>query len=81
MNIQSHSDEKTGILGIVDGIASKENARVIKADLEDLPGVHNVELIVGAFRIRFDPAIVSEQQFDDAVKIAGFQSSGFHVAA
>jgi copper chaperone CopZ len=81
MIIPSHSDEKTGILGIVDGITSEENARLIKADLEDLPGVHSVEVIIGAFRIRFDPAIVTEQKFDHAIKIAGFESSGFHVAA
>jgi copper chaperone CopZ len=81
MHIQSHSVEKTGFLGIVDGITSKENARVIKADLEDLPGVHSVEVIIGAFMIRFDPSVVAEQQFDDAIRTAGFETSGFHVAA
>ena len=35
MNVQSRSDEKTGILGIVDGITAEENVRLINADLED----------------------------------------------
>ena len=81
MSIQCNSDEKTGFLGIVDGITSKDNARLIKADLEDLPGVHSVEVIIEAFVIRFDPAIVAEQQFNDAIKMACFETSGFHVVA
>jgi len=80
MSIQSHSEERTGILRVVDGIKSDEMARVIKADLEDLPGVHNVEVIGFAVRIHFDPALVTEQQFYQAIKVAGFQASAFQTA-
>jgi len=81
MNIQSHSNEKTGIVRIIDGIKSDQKARAIKAGLGDLPGVHSVEIIGSAVRVRFDPAIVTEQQFYQAIKTAGFQASGFQMAA
>ena len=47
MSIHLLYSEKTGILRIVDGIDFDEKARVIKADLEDLPGVLDVGLIGG----------------------------------
>jgi len=80
MSIQSHSDEKTGILRIVDGIKSDQKARAIKAGLGDLPGVRSVEVIGLAVRVRFDPQIVTEQQFYQAIKTAGFQATGFQTA-
>jgi len=73
--------DEFGFLGIVDGIKSLEKGRVIKADLEDLPGVHHVEILEQGARIRFDPDIVNERQFEEAVRIAGFQASGFQMAA
>jgi len=81
MSTPYNSEEKTGIAGIVDGINSDEDARAIKADLAGLPGVHSVEVIGSSVRIRFVPGIVTSQQFDYAIKIAGFQSSGFRTTA
>lgn len=81
MTIRSHSRDDTGFLGVFDGITAKGKARIIKADLEHLPGVHSVKVISGAFRIRFDPAIATESQFSRAVKAAGFQTRGFHTTA
>ena len=80
MNIQSQSDEKTGILRIIDGIKAEEQAREIQAALGDLPGVHGVEIIGFVVRIRFDPQIVTEQQFYQAIKTAGFRASGLQTA-
>lgn len=81
MKTQYSGREEFGILAIVDGIKSIEKGRVIKADLEDLPGVHRVEILEEGARIRFDPDIVSERQFEEAVRIAGFQACGFQMAA
>ncbi len=63
MNIQFHSDRKTGFLQIVDGVKSGEKARTIKAGLGDLPGVRSVEVIGSAVRARFDSQMVTNQQF------------------
>ena len=68
------------MLRIIDGVNSDGKARAIKAGLGDLPGVHGVEIIGSAVRIRFVPAIVTEQQFYQALKTAGFQASGFQAA-
>jgi hypothetical protein len=81
MTIRSHSRDETGFLGVFDGITAKGKARIIKADLEHLQGVHSVKVISGAFRIRFDPAMVTEKQFNKAIKTAGFQTRGFHTTA
>jgi copper chaperone CopZ len=75
MSIQLHPTEKIGVLHIPNGIKSEGDARAIKAALEDLPGVHAVELARDGANIRFDPDLVSEQQFYTAVKIAGFHAS------
>jgi copper chaperone CopZ len=80
MNIQSQSVERTGMLRIIDGVNSDRKARAIKAGLGDLPGVHSVEVIGSSVRVRFVPAIVTEQQFYPAIKTAGFQASGFQTA-
>jgi copper chaperone CopZ len=77
MKIQSRSDERTGMLRISDGVDSDRMARAIKAGLGDLPGVYNVEVIGSSVRVRFVPTIVTEQQFYQAIKTAGFQASGF----
>jgi len=77
MDIQSLVEEKTGILRFVDGIKSDQKWRAIQASLAGLRGVHCVELLGAVARIRFDPRKVTEQQFYEAVKIAGFHASGF----
>ena len=44
--------------------------------------IRNLENKIGVrLIIRFDPSIVTEQQFDDAIIPAGFETSGFHIAA
>jgi hypothetical protein len=63
------------------GIGSDEKARFIKADLEDLPGVHRVEVLDEGVRICFNPTIVREGQFERAIRLAGFKASGFHMSA
>lgn len=80
MNAHVHSVEKTGILHITGGIHSEEELLPIRASLEDLPGVHAAELTKDGIRLRFDPGLVSEQQFYEAVKLAGFHASGFVAA-
>jgi copper chaperone CopZ len=80
MNIQSHQEQQTGILRIVDGIKSELKSQSIQACLEALRGVQGVEVIGAVVRIRFDPQIVTEQHFYEAVEIAGFQASGFQTA-
>jgi len=80
MNIQSHSDQKTGILRIVDGINSDQQARSLRSGLGDLPGVRRVEIIGSAVRVHSNPQIVTEQQFYQAIKTAGFQATGFQTA-
>jgi copper chaperone CopZ len=80
MNIQSHPEQQTGILRIIDGIQSDEKAHAIQACLEVLRGVQGVEVIGAVVRIRFDPQIVTEQRFYEAVEIAGFQANGFQTA-
>lgn len=77
MNAYVHSAEKTGILRITGGTHSDERLLPIKADLEDLPGVHSVEATKEGVRVRFNPDLVSEQQFYEAVKVAGFHASDF----
>ena len=81
MNIQAPAGERSGMLRIVDGIKSDQKAREIKAGLGDLPGVHSVEVIGSAVRVRFAPDIVGDQQFYQAIRTAGFQASGFQTAA
>jgi copper chaperone CopZ len=81
MSIQSHPSEALGILRITGGIHSDEQALFIKAALEDLPGVHAVELSRDAATIRFDPDLTAEQQFYEAVKLVGSHASGFAAQA
>jgi len=81
MSTPSHSDEKTGILRIVDGINSEEKTRAIRSGLGDLAGVRSVEVMGSAVTVRFNPQLVSAQQFYQAIKTAGFQATGFQTAA
>ncbi len=80
MNTPSHAGEKVGMLRIVDGIQTDLKGRAIRSGLGDLPGVREVEVIGSAVRIRYVPEMVSEQQFFQAVKTAGFQASGLQTA-
>jgi len=77
MKARAHPHEITGVLQITGGIYSAEKALAIKAALEDLPGVHAVEAAQDGVRVQFDPDLVSEQQFYEAVKLTGFHASDF----
>ena len=79
MNALVHANEKTGMLEITGGIYSIEKALSIRAALEDLPGVYATEVRRDGMRLRFDPDLVSEQQFYEAVKLSGFHASDFFV--
>jgi len=79
MNVSAHPLQKTGVLRITGGLHSETEALALKAALEDLPGVYAVELNRHAARLRFDPDLVSEQQFYEAVKIGGLHASDFTV--
>ncbi|MDR3406103.1 MAG: hypothetical protein P4L99_26690 [Chthoniobacter sp.] len=79
MNVHAHPLQKTGILSITGGIHSEEAALTLKAALEDLPGVYATETTRNPVRLRFDPYLVTEQQFYGAAKIAGFHASDFTV--
>lgn len=81
MNMQSDSAEREGILRIVDGIKSEEKALALKAGLEDLPGVHVVQLSGDNVEIYCDAELATEQQFYEAVKVVGFKACDFHWAA
>lgn len=80
MTAQLSETERTGILAIVGGVKSEEKALVIKAALEDLPGVHEVDFVGPAARVRFEAEMVTAQQLYNAVKTVGFQASELHVA-
>lgn len=67
------------MLSITGGIYAAEKARSIRAALEDLPGVLAVDVRKNDVRLHFDPVLVSEQQFYEAVKIAGFHASDFFI--
>jgi hypothetical protein len=79
MSLLSHPGERTGILQIM-GSQSEQKTRDIKAGLGDLPGVYSVDVIGSNVSIRFLPSIVTEQQFYQAIRTAGFQASGFQWA-
>ncbi len=65
------------MLSISGGVKSQKTALAIKAGLEDVPGVHGVELTAEGARIRFNPDIANEQKFYEAVKIVGYHGSTF----
>ena len=77
MSNQTQAPEKAGILEISGGVRTEEAALAIKAGLEDLPGVHGVEVQRDGVRIRFNPNLAHEQKFYEAVKIAGYHASTF----
>ena len=79
MNAQVHTNEKIGVLKITGGIHSGEKALAIKAALEDLPGVYATEIHPDGVRLHFDPELISEQQFYEAVKLGGFHACDFSV--
>jgi len=79
MKARAHPHEITGVLQITGGIYSAEKALAIKAALEDLPGVYGTEIRRDGMRLQFDPELVSEQQFYEAVKLSGFHASDFFV--
>ena len=79
MNAQVHANEKTGVLLITGGIPNAAKALAIKAALEDLPGVYATEIRRDGARLHFDPELISEQQFYEAVKLGGFHASDFFV--
>jgi copper chaperone CopZ len=81
MGIQLQGGEESGTLDIVDGIHSDQKAREIRAGLGDLAGVYGIEISGAKVRVHFVPALVTEQQFYQAIKTAGFQASGFAVDA
>lgn len=80
MNAPLGPTEKEGDLEITGGIRHEGKALALKAALEDLPGVHDTEIIRNAIRVRFDPELVSEQQMYEAVKIAGYHASDLIIA-
>ncbi|HSI11362.1 MAG TPA: hypothetical protein VK961_04935 [Chthoniobacter sp.] len=79
MNALVHAHEKTGVLQITGGIHSAEKALALKAAVEDLPGVYATEFRWEGMRVHFDPQLAFEQQFYEAVKLAGFHASDFFV--
>jgi hypothetical protein len=81
MSVPFHADERTGFLQIIGGINSEQDSRDIRAGLGDLAGVYGVEITGSTVKVRYVPATVSEQQFYQAIKTAGFRASGFQMAA
>jgi hypothetical protein len=79
MNVLAHPSARKGLLRIDGGIYPEEKALAIKAALEDLPGVYETAIRRDAVELFFEPNLASEQQFYEAVKVAGFQARNFDV--
>jgi copper chaperone CopZ len=72
-------EEKLGILVVTGGVRTEEEARAIKAGLEDVPGVHEVEFAKEGVRIRFNSDLANDLKFYEAVKNVGFHASTFRI--
>ena len=77
MHSQLQSDEEVGVLEIFGGVKTEQEALAIKAGLEDLPGVEEVEFVSLGVKIRFNPDLADEQKFYSAIHTAGFHASTY----
>ncbi len=75
----TNHQEKTGIMEVVGGIRTEDDALAIRAGLTDLPGVRTVSLIGMAIQIRYDSQLIAPPQLYEAAKIAGFKPREFHL--
>jgi hypothetical protein len=67
-----------GTLLLSRAIRTDDDALEVTAALADLPGVHEVRLTRTTAYIRFDPELVGEQKFYEAVKHVDFHATTFH---
>ena len=77
--MNANSTEASGTLLLNRAIRTDEDALEVTAALADLPGVHEVRLTRTTAYIRFDPELVDEQKFYEAVKQVDFHATTFSV--
>jgi hypothetical protein len=75
--MNANSTEATGILLLNRAVRTDDDALEVTAALADLPGVHEVRMTRTTAHIRFDPELVNEQKFYQAVKQVDFHASTF----
>jgi copper chaperone CopZ len=81
MSARALSSETVGTLCLTKALTSEEDIWAVEAALGDLPGVHEVKIRRSGVELHFDPDLVGELQFYEAVKHAGFHGSTFAKAA
>jgi copper chaperone CopZ len=75
--MNANSAVATGTLLLNRAIRNDEDALEVTAALADLPGVREVQLTRTTAYIRFDPEVVDEQKFFEAVKHVDFHATTF----
>lgn len=77
MSTTAYVEDAIGVITLAGNAQFEESS--LRANLEDLPGVHAVRLTEEGIEVHYNPHLSHENKFYRAVRRAGFKAGAFQL--